>query len=326
MGRARGEGSLFFHPGKGVWIGRWQGREVSAKRKTDAADKLEALRAGSLPRPRQTVGEVLDWWTDEHLPQRHSAGAITTRTVVSYQFQVAHMEPLRGLKVGALDATVVDRSLQQLSATAAPRSVQYTRTVLRMATRAAGAKKLVPTSVAEVVRMSEPIDVVPEEVAILTPVHAERALAALAGDRLRPLYLTMLGLGLRFGEAAALSWADLDLDVASARIRHGLGREHGEWILGDTKQHAAVTLALPAVVVAGLREQRRIQAEERLAAGLRGPPRPPGSSGRFAAAAQSRPTSTSTTWCSAGPTVAPCTTRPSARVPGASASRPTSQA
>jgi integrase len=96
---------------------------------------------------------------------------------------------------------------------------------------------------------------------------AERALALLDGDRLRPLYITMLGLGLRFGEAAALAWSDVDLDEATARIRHSLGRLGGQWVLGDTKQHADVTLALPTVVVAALREQRRTQAEERLAAG-----------------------------------------------------------
>jgi integrase len=77
----------------------------------------------------------------------------------------------------------------------------------------------------------------------------------------------MLGLGLRFGEAGGLSWTDVDLDERTVRIRHSLGRVNAEWILGDTKQHADVTLALPAVVVAALKEQRRIQATERLAAG-----------------------------------------------------------
>lgn len=136
-----------------------------------------------------------------------------------------------------------------------------------MAMRQAAAKKLVPMSVAEGVMLSESIEVVPAEVPVLTAAMADRVLSSLDGDRLRPLYVAMLGLGLRFGEARALVWTDVGLDERSVRIRHSLGRVGGEWILGDTKQHADVTLALPTVVVAAIREQRRIQATERLAAG-----------------------------------------------------------
>ncbi|MGI9017612.1 MAG: tyrosine-type recombinase/integrase [Euzebya sp.] len=267
MGRARGEGGLSWHAGKGVWVGRYRGRDVSSKSKAEAAAKLEALRAGDLPRPRQTVGDVLDWWTSEHLEQRVSTGAITRRTAASYVGQAAHLQGLRGVRLSALDATVVDRHLALLAETFSPRTVQYTRAVLRIAMRAAAAKRLVPMSVADAVSLSESVQVVPSEVPVLTPMMAEQVLDLLKGDRLRPLYITMLGLGLRFGEAGALSWADVDLDSGTARIRHSLGRVHGQWIHGDTKQHADVTLALPAVVVSALREQRRIQAEERLAAG-----------------------------------------------------------
>lgn len=267
MGRARGEGGLSWHSGKGVWIGRYKGRDVSAKSKTDAAAKLEALRSGDLPRARQTVGDVLDWWTSEHVPQRVKSGAITARTALGYQGQVSHLDPLRSVRLSDFDASIVDQHLSTMSDSYAPRTVQYTRTVLRMAMRQAAAKKLVPMSVAEGVMLSEPIEVVPAEVPILTPAMADQVLTTLEGDRLRPLYVAMLGMGLRFGEARALAWADVDFDAASVRIRHSLGRVSGEWILGDTKQHADVTLALPAVVATALREQRRIQATERLAAG-----------------------------------------------------------
>jgi hypothetical protein len=49
----------------------------------------------------------------------------------------------------------------------------YTRAVLRIAMRAAAAKRLIPMSVAEGVMLSEPIGVVPAEVPVLTPTTAD---------------------------------------------------------------------------------------------------------------------------------------------------------
>ena len=245
MARAHGEGTLFFHPGKGVWVGRWRGREVSARTRADATAKLEALREGSLPKARQTVGDVLDWWTGEYLPQRVAAGRITTRTMEGYAYEVRHLKALRKVRLSDLDASLVDRHLGQLAKAYSPRTVQYVRAVLRMAMRAAAAKKLVPASVAEAVMMSESVEVVPAEVPILTPAMAERVLTALEGDRLRPLYIAMLGLGLRFGEASALSWADVDLEHGTARIRHSLGRVKREWILGRTRGRTSAPTPAP---------------------------------------------------------------------------------
>src|SRR5436305_1311712 len=49
-------------------------------------------------------------------------------------------------------------------------------------------------------------------------------LKAIRGDRYERLWLTFLATGLRFGEAAALRWDDIDLDARSLTVRHTITR------------------------------------------------------------------------------------------------------
>jgi integrase len=97
-----------------------------------------------------------------------------------------------------------------------------------------------------------------DEVAIL--------LDAIEGDRLRALYLTAIGLGLRQGELLGLRWADVDLEGGMMAVRHTL--QISTRTLADPKtERARRLLRLPAEVLDALRERRRAQLAERLAAG-----------------------------------------------------------
>ena len=51
-----------------------------------------------------------------------------------------------------------------------------------------------------------------DEVAVL--------LSAIKGDRLRALYVTAIGLGLRQGELLALQWRDISVDAGTVTVRH----------------------------------------------------------------------------------------------------------
>ena len=96
-------------------------------------------------------------------------------------------------------------------------------------------------------------------------------------DRLAALWLTILGLGLRRGEVLALRWSRVDLDASTVTIAAQLGRvrgdvdertsrRRGQLVESDTKTSgSAATLALPAFLVAVLREHRAEQLQARLA-------------------------------------------------------------
>ena len=112
----------------------------------------------------------------------------------------------------------------------------------------------------------------------VTDIEARALLAAAADDRLRVLWLVLLSLGLRRGEALALRWSAVDLDGGTLEVRASLqrrrtnevtpsGRRRSTLIEVDPKTEGSVrTLALPDVLVEALRQQRRVQTAERLAA------------------------------------------------------------
>jgi len=83
--------------------------------------------------------------------------------------------------------------------------------------------------------------------------------------------LTLLGLGLRRGEALALRWSRIDLDKSTVKIAKSLrrrrtdelwssGRRRGKLVEGDTKtDDSEATLAIPEPLVLVLHEHQRDQ-------------------------------------------------------------------
>ena len=102
----------------------------------------------------------------------------------------------------------------------------------------------------------------------LTAEQARALLSATADDRLGPLWAVAIATGLRQGELLALRWQDVDFEGATLTVRHTLHRGTRE--LAEPKtERARRTLRLGADALATLREHRRRQLEERIAAGPR---------------------------------------------------------
>src|SRR5690606_24520229 len=97
-------------------------------------------------------------------------------------------------------------------------------------------------------------------------------LAAIRDDPHRALWLTILGLGLRRGEALALRWSMIDLGAATVtiakqyvRVRDQGGR--GRLVEVDTKTpESKATLVMPDTLVDVLRQHRADQLRTRMAA------------------------------------------------------------
>jgi integrase len=272
--RMRGEGTVFWHEGKQLYVARWQGREVAAKTESALQAKLEKLRADAgTYDERQTVGDYLRWWTDVHLRQRLRLGKITPATWSQYEEKVRnHLAPTRrdggvgDLRLSALTAQHVDALMvAKLDAGLSPQSVRLIHATLRNALNVAAKQRLLARPTAA--ELAEPPTPRPPRIEPLAPEHARAVMAALANDRFEAFYKLAMALGLRISEAIAVHWGDLDLEDESIWLRWGLTYVRGEWVWTDTKSHRDDRLALPSFVVEALQRHRARQAQERLAAG-----------------------------------------------------------
>ncbi len=277
--RGHGEGSIYHRPKEGRWVALldlgWQDgtrrrKPFYGRTRAEAAEKLRTAQAkldAGLPiiDERVRVGEFLErWLADVVKPGR------APDTWRGYRNNVRnHIAPAIGhvrlarLSAADVQALINSEREQGLS----PRSVQYVLAVLRAALSTAERWGLVARNVAKLV---EPVQVRRAEVVPFTREEAEQLVQASRGKRLGAFYTVALALGLRPGEALGLSWADVDLDSERPhlRVRRTLRRQEGGLVLGETKTaRSRREIPIPPVCLRALREHRRRQLKERLAAG-----------------------------------------------------------
>ena len=103
----------------------------------------------------------------------------------------------------------------------------------------------------------------------LTVDQARTLLKASSGDRLHALWATMLMLGLRPGEAAALQWDAVDLDNLVLHVRKNLRKVDTVFELSDElkTKRSRRSLDIPPPLVEALRSHRDYQDLERKQAG-----------------------------------------------------------
>ncbi len=297
MGRRRadGEGSVFRY--KNRWAGQIDVQEWNQprRRKTvygdsqaDVLAKLDELRRQTqlgLPIPAGrplTVGVYLEQWLTETLPAEVLSGRLKASTLASYtDITRRHIEPT----LGAIPLTELSprqirswlaSKLTETSARRKPlsrRTVSYMHAVLRNALGQAVRDELLARNPAALVRppAQTATGIVP-----LSVDEARQLLTVTDADRLSALWLVLLTLGLRRGEALALHWNDIDLDERTITIRRSLqrlvrydadGNTSTELIETAPKTSAsAAVLPLPGQLTAALREHRQHQLRERLAA------------------------------------------------------------
>jgi len=248
--------------------GRRGRRSFLGRTRTDVRDKLqEAMRAEAtgiaVPSTRLTVAHFLAQWLAVV-----AKPSVRPTTFVIYE-SICRLHLVPGLGQVSL-ARVTPQQVQAFlnaksAAGCSPRSVAMYRAVLRQALGQAERWGLVTRNVAKLTdaprvprRLIRPLD----------PDQARTFIEAIRGDRFEALYLVALGAGLRQGEILGLSWADVDLEAGTLTVRQALQRVGGKLVLVEPKSvtsHRAV--ALPGVVLDGLRRHRVRQLEERLGGG-----------------------------------------------------------
>lgn len=285
--RPRGEGSVWFDAGRGLWVGRLplppgprgqrrRSRPVYAPTEKQALAKLDDLRGGPVDRTRQTLAQYLTWYVDHHMAARQAEGEVDPATVRSYrQNLTGHVAPhIGGVKLVDVEPEHLDELKAAWARTglaASTRKLVWSQ--LRFALRTAERYRRITRNWCDVV--PGPRGKGPPKGQWLSPSDALALLEATAGDRLAAYYRVGVALGLRVGEACGLEWRHVDLDAGTLRVEQQLQRVKGGWQVKALKGREwgeGRDVPLPAFVAESLREHRKAQLAERLRVGWTDPP------------------------------------------------------
>jgi integrase len=301
MARKRGDGEgTIYRRASGGWAGaltisidgtgRQRRRYVYGTSQREVRDRLDKLRkqiaagTGVGTGRGLTVSQYLQGWIIGTLDAQVSSGTLRASTRDNYVTMVEHhVVPhigryrLEELKAPQLRAWIVElrakttKKGRPLSA----RTVQLAHATLRRALNDAVRDELLARNPALLV---QPGGVRQSAIAALSLEEATALMATAASDRLYALWLVLMSLGLRRGEALALRWSDIDVAAKTVRVSRSLqrerttgtssrGRHRGELVEMPPKTPGSVrVLALPDSLRFVLAQHRTRQKKERLAA------------------------------------------------------------
>jgi len=271
--RGNGEGSVYFDTGKQCWFAKVT---VDGKRRKKAAtseavakrllrDLLRDTDEGTTPSHGNiTVASLLAEWSTNALPARN----LRPRTIELNLWAVNTLTDLIGSKrLRGLQAADVEKALNATNYSR--QSLIKLRSGLGKASDYALRRKLVTTNIARHVEL--PADARRTQPGrALTVEQAKILLEHARTRRLYPLWLTMVTLGLRPGEATGLLWTDIDLDHGVIHVRRSLKLENKQLNIDEQlkTKRARRSLAAPSIVTDALRTHREQQNQARATAGL----------------------------------------------------------
>jgi integrase len=278
--RGHGEDAIYFDAAKNRYVGAISvgfgpdgkriRRKVSGRTKTEVRDKLKAVHAeldrGLHTSAAYTVRQAVDDWLQGGLPGRSERTRSIYREALTPLLNHIGAKPLRELTAGD-----VRSGLEALSEGFSTRYLQIARASLARAIRYAEAHDLVGRNVATLV--DPPNGQVGRPSRSLTLDQSHALLEAARESRLYAYVVLSLCVGIRTEEARELRWDHLDLDGNPGAARPVPPSSVAVWRSvrqgGDTKTaKSRRTLALPQTAVRALREHRKRQAEDQLAAGV----------------------------------------------------------
>ena len=226
------------------------------------SDKIAELKEDQAPRGGWTVETWVNYWLKNIV-------AIKTKKSTQYSYRQIvrlHLIPeLGSRRLTALTAEHVQNWINRLSAKElSGRTIQYSRSLLRMALKQAWAFGHVDKNVAAVAHINKDVGrTIPDA---WTVAESKRFIAFMEGQRYSPLVLTNLYTGCRIGELLALKWDNVDLENKKIYIRHTLrwDRDIKQWELTSPKSKESNRVVyLTDAVVQALKLQREKQSYEK---------------------------------------------------------------
>jgi len=264
--RSLGSGSVYYDVAKDRWVAQVYVRDPDSDRsrtarrffrtKAEAKAALTALRheaeREATERAAAASPTLADWcrgWVSGDLPRL----AITPRTKDDYRYalDLVASSPIASVPLSDLAPTDIDRLLAWRQAQARSRtSIRLLRAALPRSLSDAERRGLIPRNPARLARL--PADATPaRERRALTHDEARALEAVLDRQPDEAMWLSMLLLGLRPGEAAGLTWADVDLQQGVLHVAGARKWTPDGYVLGPPKtRRANRALKMPPRLVA----------------------------------------------------------------------------
>jgi integrase len=228
-------------------------------------EQLVSLDAGTYMAPRKLT--VATYLAEHWLPAMQVRG-LRPSTLTRYEDHVrcAITPALGGLPLQRLMPTHLNKLYGDLRAAGrAPKTIRNIHGVLSKALADAERWGLVGRNAA---RLADVPAVARPRLRVWSPEQTRAFLATVADDRLFAAWLLAATTGMRRGELLGLRWEDIDLDAGVVRVAQARVRAGNQVVAGEPKTaRGRRTIALDPATVAALRQHRKRQSEERLAAG-----------------------------------------------------------
>jgi integrase len=235
--------------------------EVRAKLR-QAQDRIEG---GAPPRDStRTVGDWLTHWRSTTLAAsnrkestRELYANLSRKHLECAPFGAIALDKLRPTDIEALVLALRDKKLSDST-------IRSIYTVARAGLDGAVRDGLIARNPAAAVKRP---GIARTEARCLTGDEVTRLLATTQGHRHHAVLVLIAFTGLRRGEALALRWSDLDLDLGVLRVAGTLGRVNGSLSVSEPKTaRSRRVVPLSPALVALLRKHRTDQKRQRLAA------------------------------------------------------------
>ena len=258
-------------PATGINRPKWVGgfaTEADAKAARDEA-RVRARRGEYVNRSISTVADYLAEWAEAH------ASTVKPKTLAGYRHDIDHyIVPRIGrMRLQALRPAVISKLYRDLAEhggrDGGPLSVSTVshihRTLRKALADAVDVEQVLAVNPAA--RSKRPRTGSIEPVQIWTIEQLGTFLTAARSHRLFAFYRLAAYTGARRGELLYLRWPAVDLDAAEVTFGGSAAVVRGQRVEGTTKGGRSRIVSLDKDTVTILREHRRQQAEERLAAG-----------------------------------------------------------
>jgi integrase len=259
--------------------GRWRAqitledgsrKDLYGRTREEVVGKLQDAQAEQKAGRLATDGraQVVDWldqWLEDYVKP---AAQASPRTYETYENAVrVRLQPeLQHVTLGKLTPTRVQRCIRRLVDRGyAPKTINFTYTVLSMALKQARQSRLISYNPAEDVKPPQR----PRSKARDKTLSADQVRTldlAMHGHHYEYVWRLLLATGLRWGELAALRWSDIDWGAQHITIDRAYTRVKGGMFLKEPKTPREVPVPLVPPAVAALRAQKIRVAEMQLAA------------------------------------------------------------
>ena len=265
-----GSGTVFFDTAKKRWVaavplppgldGKRRRRQRTFPSKRDAVAYLSQPVTDTPTIPKVLlVGDLLDGWFKAR-ERRAVQGELSPKTMeISEHVGRRIRAGLGRCEAESLSVDDVEEFLATQVGEVSLRYVQMQRNVLDQAYKWAARNRLLIWNPATLASL--PHKTRSDHGQVLTADQATRLLESSRGSRWHALWATMLGAGLRPGEALALTWPclDLDQDPGVVHVRHYLRTGIDGPFLGEPKTaRSSRSLDLPHFTTQALKELKEV--------------------------------------------------------------------